>query len=418
MTSSDIRGHHLHIDGASGAAGDMVVGALIDAGVPVAVLGEALDRVGVGADRLQVTRVVKAGISATDVKVRACAGEGHGHRHYRDIVAMISAAGLSAEIERRSLEIFAYVARAEAGIHATEIDEVVFHEVGAIDSIVDIVATAAALAWLAPRRISATPVAVGSGSVACAHGALPVPAPATLEILRAAGAPMIDGGLARELCTPTGAAILAASVTEWGGSPTMTPIAIGYGAGDAELGDRANVVRVVIGSGSGELGGCDAKPSSGVGGAKAESMLRVEANIDDMSPEMCEHVAAVLFERGAVDVWWTQIVMKRSRPALQLSALVALEARDLVVDAILRETTTIGVRFARVERSVLERDLIVVDTDYGALPIKVARIGAEVVNAAPEYEPCRRAAAAHKVALKQVYAAVVAAYQRHAGRAL
>jgi uncharacterized protein (TIGR00299 family) protein len=253
MTSREIRHQHLHIDGASGAAGDMLVGALLDAGVPVAAVGEALDLVGVGAERLQVARVVKGGISATDVKVRADDDGGHGHRHYRDIVAMISAAGLCAEIERRSLEIFAYVARAEAGIHAKAIDEVVFHEVGAIDSIVDIVAAAAALAWLAPGRISATAVAVGHGSVACAHGALPVPAPATLEILRSAGAPMIDGGLARELCTPTGAAILAASVTEWGVTPTMTPVAVGYGAGDADFGDRANVVRVIIGSGSGQL---------------------------------------------------------------------------------------------------------------------------------------------------------------------
>ena len=401
MTSTDIRHHDLHIDGASGAAGDMLVGALIDAGVPLAVVGAALDQVGMG-ERLQVSRVVKAGISATDVKVRVDDDPGHGHSHYRDIVELISAAGLGAEIERRSLEMFAYLARAEAGIHGKEIDDVTFHEVGAVDSIVDIVGAAAALAWLCPQRISAAPVAVGHGSVNCAHGALPVPAPATLEILRAAAAPMVDGGLARELCTPTGAAILAASVTEWGETPPMTPLAIGYGAGDADFSDRANVVRVVVGSRCGDL----------------ESLLRVDANIDDMSPELCEHVAAVLFERGAVDVWWTPIVMKRSRPAVQLSALLAADVRDAVVDTILRETTTIGVRFARVERRVLAREQVVVDTDYGALPIKVARIGAEVVNTAPEYEPCRRAAAAHGVALKKVYAAVVAAYQGGAGRAL
>jgi hypothetical protein len=399
----------------------MILGALLDLGVPRAVVDAALEQVGVGADRLTVARVVKRGIAAVDVKVRVDpepahdhhahdhhAHDHHAHDHHAhdhhvahaEIAARIAAAGLAPEVARRSLATFDWLARAESAVHQIPVDRVRFHEVGAIDSIVDAVGAAAALSYLDPIAVSAAPVAVGHGVASAAHGRLPVPAPATVEILRAAGGQMVDGGVARELCTPTGAAILAASVDRWGAPPAMTPLAIGYGAGDADLDDRANVVRALLGA------------PAGAAERAGDEVYRVEANLDDMSPELCEHAAAALFDRGALDVWWTPIAMKKSRPAVLLSALVPAGARDAVVDAILRETTTIGVRFDQVERRILDRGQRVVATPYGELPIKLAWMGGEVVNAAPEYEPCRRAAAAHGVPLKQVYAAVLAAYHR------
>lgn len=444
----DLRGAHLHFDCASGAAGDMTLGALIDAGVPVEVIRDTLDRLGVGGDRLTATRVVERGIRAIDVKVRvdpAEAGQGsdaghehghghthahghahehvqahehehahthehehaHGHehgphRHYRDIRRMIVAAELAPDVAARALDMFDRVARAEAHLHGSTVDEVAFHEVGAIDSIVDIVGTAAALAWLAPASVSATSVAMGHGTLRCAHGVLPVPAPAALEILREAGGVMADGGLARELCTPTGAAILASAVTGWAPMPPLVPLAVGYGAGDAALPDRANVLRVTIGR--------PADAGAGRGGPGADWLWRLEANIDDMSPEMCEHAAARAFDAGAVDVWWTPILMKKGRPALLLAALVADAALRQVSEVLLRETTTLGLRFDRVSRRVLERRIEHVDTAYGRLPIKLALLDGELVNAAPEYEPCREAARARGVPLKRVFAAVLAAH--------
>ncbi|WP_428265402.1 nickel pincer cofactor biosynthesis protein LarC [Haliangium sp.] len=448
-------GAHLHFDCASGAAGDMTLGALIDAGVPPEVIREALDTLGVGGWRLSARTTRKGGMRAVDVRVDTGPGpagaepghdgthepgahehghgsddghahghehghdHGHGHTHehghehghthehthehehgphraYRDIRAMIEGAGLAPAVVERALDMFDRVARAEARMHDTAIDQVVFHEVGAIDSIVDIVGTAAALAWLAPRSASAVSVAMGHGTVTCAHGVLPVPSPAALEILREAGGVTADGGLARELCTPTGAAILAATVTSWGPMPALSPVAVGYGAGDADLPDRANILRVTLG-----------RP---VGAEGEQVMWRLEANIDDMSSELCEHAAARAFEAGAVDVWWTPIMMKKGRPALLLSALAPDSARDPVASALLRETTTLGVRFDRVGRRVLERELVEVDTRFGTLPLKLARMGGELVNVAPEYEPCREAARAAGVPLKQVFAAVMSAF--------
>jgi hypothetical protein len=373
--------------------------------------------------------VVKQGIAAVDVKVDtkgALGGEhgdahahahgdthahadghahahadGHAHRgahhHYGAIRRQIEAAGLGEGTKRRALDIFDRLARAEAKLHGMAIDEVVFHEVGAIDSIVDVVGTAAALAWLGPASVSCAAVAMGSGTLTCAHGVLPVPAPAALEVMREAAGVMTDGGIARELCTPTGAAILAASVTAWTPAPAGRALAIGWGAGDRELPDRANVVRVV---------------AMELVGSEAAEVWQLDANIDDMSAELCTPAADAMFAAGALDVWWTPITMKKGRPALQLSALATAAARDAVTAAILRETTTIGVRAAPRQRTTLARRSITVDTRYGTIAIKLASDGDTVVNAAPEYEACAAAARAHGVPVKDVYLAAWAAYDR------
>ncbi len=461
------RGLHLHIDCASGAAGDMMLGALIDLGVPVDVIGTALDAIGAGRDRLRVVRVVKAGIAAVDVKVDTggtlagiapyahhahahahdephahdhehAHGHGHGHghahghdhggahehehehehdhdrahphHHYTDIRRRIIEATLSEGTRRLALDIFDRIARAEAKLHGTTVEEVAFHEVGAIDSVVDVVGTAAALDWLAPARVTCASVAMGHGTVRCAHGLLPVPAPAALEVLREAGGVMADGGVARELCTPTGAAILAATVTAWTPAPAGSPAAIGWGAGDADLADRPNVIRVIA---LAPAAGATAAVAAGSGASDAnDAIWQIDANVDDMSPELCAPAADAIFAAGALDVWWSPITMKKGRPALLLSALSTAEARAAVVAAILRETTTIGVRYAPRQRAVLARRTVVVETRYGAIPIKLAEDGGALRNAAPEYEDCAAAAQRHGVPVKLVFAAALAAFDR------
>jgi uncharacterized protein (TIGR00299 family) protein len=427
----DVRGLHLHFDCHSGIAGDMTLAALFDLGVPEAVVGEALDAIGAGRERLTVRRIVKRGFAAVDVQVDATrplgggaghggdAGHGHGHgdghgdgdghghgrephahHHWSQIRARLVGAGLPADVLGRALDMFERVARAEAKLHGTTVDDVAFHEVGAVDSIVDIVGTAAALAWLAPSAVTCAEVAVGQGTFACAHGVLPVPSPAALEILCEAGGVTTSGGLATELTTPTGAAILAHAVSRWTAPPTGTPVAVGWGAGDFDLPDRANVVRVTA-----------LAPRAAVV-ADPDTMWRVEANIDDMSPELAAHALERVLAAGAVDAWWTPITMKKGRPALVFTALCPEPARELVVATVLRETTSIGVRFDRVERTVLARELVTVDTEHGPIPVKLARgPDGTVWNAAPEHDACAAVAARSGAPLKDVHAAALAAWR-------
>jgi uncharacterized protein (TIGR00299 family) protein len=451
IQAPDPRGQHLHFDCASGAAGDMMLGALLDLGVPLDVIGDALDAIGAGRGRLAVNRVVKHGIAATDVKVdtsghvlaeqhavdpqhqakpkkRLATDPGssggflaikfraetherhvhvdevgdkseelheHGHYRYADIRLHLEESALSDSALDRALDIFERLARAEAKLHGTTIEDVMFHELGAIDSIVDIVGTAAALDWLRPGSVTCASVAMGHGTVRSAHGMLPVPAPAAVEVLREAGGVMADGGIARELCTPTGAAILASAVTAWQPPPPGKPIAVGWGAGDADLPDRPNVLRAM---------------TLAAGAAKPDTVWQIDANLDDMSPELAGHAGDALFAAGALDVWWTPITMKKGRPALTLSVLCEADVRDQLIATMLRETTTIGVRYAELQRTVLVRQIVEVQTRYGRIPVKVALDGTVVRNAAPEYEACAAAARAHGVPVKLVFAAALAAY--------
>ncbi|HEY1550055.1 MAG TPA: nickel pincer cofactor biosynthesis protein LarC [Kofleriaceae bacterium] len=388
-----MRGKHLHVDCASGCAGDMMLGALVHLGASVDAIGDALDAIGVGRARLAVNRVVKGGIAAVDIKVDTAPG--HGHHHYGKIRESIVNAALTDGTKARALEIFDRLARAEAKLHGTTVERVEFHEVGAIDSIVDVVGTAAALDQLAPASMTCASVAMGHGFVRSAHGILPVPAPAALEVLREAGGITADGGVARELCTPTGAAILAASVTSWTPAPSGRALAIGYGAGDMDLADRPNVVRVTV-----------IEPAV----AAASIVWEITANIDDMSGELCAAAAEAILAAGALDAWWTPVTMKKGRPALVLSALAEPATKAAVVAAILRETTTIGVRMSQRERTVLARKTIEVATPFGPIAIKLAVDGDLVVNAAPEYEACAAAARVAGAPVKAVYAAALAAY--------
>jgi uncharacterized protein (DUF111 family) len=266
---------------------------------------------------------------------------------------------------------------------------------------------------------------MGHGMVNTSHGQLPVPAPAALEVLREAGGVMTDGGLARELCTPTGAAVLASAVTSWTPAPSGRVISVGWGAGDADFADRPNVLRAVAVAParlpSEVAAAAGALTTSGVPGAyltsasgaivsRGDTVWQIDANIDDMSPELAGPASDAIFAAGALDVWWTPITMKKGRPALTLSALVELDQRDEVIATVLRETTTIGVRYAELQRTVLTRKMVEIETRYGRIPVKVALDGDVVRNAAPEYEACAKAARVHGVPVKLVLAAALTAY--------
>lgn len=404
--SEDLRGQELYFDCFAGIAGDMTLGALLDLGVPEEAVRGELAKLPVRNYRLERERVQRGALVGTKIHVLVDGHDEsfdhhhehhghdtHAHTHYRDIKAMLQR-HLGGDVLARALAIFDRIAVVEAKLHGVSVDDVAFHEVGAVDSIVDIVGAAAALAWLRPSRITSRRVPLGSGSVDTAHGRLPVPAPATLQLL--AGADVEAGGDG-ELTTPTGAGIVAASVSAFGPLPPMRVLGVGWGAGDRQLADRPNLLRVVAGV--------------PVAAVDADEIVVVEANIDDMNPELCEPLLEALFAAGAVDAWFTPIVMKKSRPALTVAALCAAASREVVAAALLRESTTIGVRFSTVARTTLPRHLVEVETPWGTVPVKVAGDG-DAANAAPEYEACRALAARAGVPVKRVYLAALAAFFR------
>ena len=396
-----LAGKHLHIDCFSGIAGDMFLGACLDLGVPEAALREGLAKLPWGGYELQIQRAVRMGIEGVDVKV-IVDDHDHGHRAWKEIRKGIQKSALTDGIKTRALAIFSLVAEAEAKVHGVPTDDVHFHEVGAVDSIVDIVGAGICLEHLSPASVSCRTIPLGQGTVRCAHGVLPVPPPATVEILR--GASVETGGAELELCTPTGAAIVQSCAPEFGPLPPGSLLGSGYGAGDRELPDRPNQLRLILL----EAGAPD----------EAESSATLfEANVDDMSPEGTGHLSERLFKAGARDVWFTPIVMKKGRPALKISVLCAHSDAARAEDMLFLESTTIGLRRQRVERRTLTRETVRVNTPYGEVEMKVARDGdgERVLNAAPEYETCRRLARDRGVPLKEIFAAAVAAYRAQEG---
>jgi len=402
---TDLRHKHLHLDCFAGIAGDMFLGAVLDLGVPEVLIREGLATLPLEGYTLEIGRTRRLSIEGCDVKVRvdgehhhppAGAGDDH-HRAWTSIEQMIEDSILARGVKDRALDIFGRVARAEARLHGVDLGSVSFHEVGAVDSIVDIVGAALALDYLAPARVTSRPVPLGHGKVHCAHGALPVPAPASVEILR--GASVEDGGAGMELCTPTGAAIVASIAESYGPIPAGTLVAAGYGAGDDVLEDRPNLLRLLL---------LEAEPRDE---AEANAVV-VEANVDNMSPELCGHLLERLFSAGARDVWYTPITMKKGRPALTISTLCARSKLGPVGQALLAESTTIGMRHYPVSRRTLSRENVQVQTPYGPVQVKVARDGEQVMNVSPEFELCKAAADRCGVPLKEVYAAAMDAYRR------
>ncbi len=374
-----------YFDLVSGISGDMTVAALLDLGLPRRRLQEELGKLA-GVDfRIRVGRKTVNGIRA--VRFQVLPGKGQPRRSWRDIRGLIEASGLSEEVKARGLAIFSKLAEAEGKIHGVTPEEVHFHEVGAVDSIVDIVAAAIGTCFLGIDDFACSTVPLGRGLTRSLHGVLPVPAPATLELLK--GFPVQGADIGAENVTPTGAAILSALVTRKGGAPAMRVEGTGYGAGTLEFADRPNVLRIVLGESASALG--------------HERMLVMETHIDDMNPELYDYVLERLFAAGARDVTLSPVQMKKNRPGTLLRVVAEPEQRDELARIVLGETSTLGVRCYPVDRLVLPRKTLKLKTRFGALTVKVAEEPGGGKRATPEYDEARKIAASRKVPLKAVY---------------
>jgi uncharacterized protein (TIGR00299 family) protein len=376
----------------------MILGALVDAGVPLEELESDLHRLNLPGWELKVTKDSRAGITGTHVEVVQTAHE-HVHRTIRDIQTIVSASELSENIKEQVMQVFETLAEAEGRVHGVPSTEVHFHEVGAIDAIVDIVGAVSGLARLDVDVIYASPVHLGRGFVRAAHGKIPVPAPATLEILR--GVPVYSTGVRGELTTPTGAAILKTVVRDYGPWPHMRVKKIGYGLGTNHF-SIPNVLRLAIGTTYADHDDHHHHDHE-IPGLHEDQVEIIETDIDDMNPESSQHVIEQLLAAGALDAYFTPIVMKKGRPALKLTVLSPPSAVEACVSAALRETTTLGIRRLRARRHKLHRDWIDVQVAGRPVRVKLGRWNQEVINVAPEYEDCRRTAEATELPLKMVY---------------
>ncbi|HWR38947.1 MAG TPA: nickel pincer cofactor biosynthesis protein LarC [Patescibacteria group bacterium] len=382
----------------AGASGNMLLGALLDAGVPETVLREQLACLPVDGYRLITERVDKCGITAVYVDVVVESDQDH--RHLADILSIIQQSSLPTRVKERSSQVFQRLAAAEAKVHGVDVEEIHFHEVGAVDAIVDIVGTMIGLEYLQVDRLYVSKMRTGQGFVKCCHGVMPVPAPATAELL--CGLPYYQGDIEKELLTPTGAAILATLGDGFGEKPQdfITEI-MGYGAGGWDL-TIPNVLRLHRGRLETETG--VAKPLR-----DPEQVILIETNIDDQNPQIFPYVMDRLLATGALDVWLTPIIMKKGRPAHVLSILCHEQERETLTELILVETTTIGIRYSPVTRTIAERAISQVETRWGMVRVKISRHQDQIVNIMPEYEDCRRLAEAFGVALKDVQQAALAA---------
>ena len=372
-----------YFDCFAGAAGDMLLGSLLDAGLERAALEQQLQALNLPGWRLNVEKVVKQGLAATALSV-AVDGEQH-PRHLSDITAILEASALAPADKAQALRVFQRLAEAEAKVHGCAVDEVHFHEVGAVDAIIDIVGVVCGLRLLGVQAVQASPLPLGRGFVRAAHGLLPLPAPAVVELLQ--GVPVVGVDTPGETVTPTGAAILTTLAERFGPLPAMRLLGSGHGAGRREA-DTPNVVRLLLGE-------TDEAPN-------LESLLVLETNIDDMNPQLYEHVFARLFEAGALDVWLTPVSMKKNRPGQVLAALCRPAQEAALSQIIFAETTTLGLRRRLVERRSLGRQMLEVTTRYGTAQVKAALLEGQLLRLMPEYDDCRRLAAATGAPLRQV----------------
>jgi uncharacterized protein (TIGR00299 family) protein len=388
-----------YFDCIAGASGDMILGALVDAGLAEETLRKRLAALRLDDFELQIRRVVKNGFQATkvDVHVRDDVPE----RHLGDIEKVIRGSDLPPDTQERAMAIFGRLCEVEAGIHGSSPEEVHLHELGGVDAIVDVVGALVGLDALGIERVYSSPLPMGRGFVRGAHGQIPLPAPATLALLE--GVPVTGSDLEMELVTPTGAALLTALAEDFGAIPTMTLTAVGYGAGTRDL-PIPNVLRILIGE--------QAAP----GDALVQTLVLLETNIDDMNPEIYEHVMQKLFGIGALDVFLSPLQMKKSRPATMVHVLCLPEDVGAIKAVLFAETTTLGIRQTEVTRHALSRSVETVETPYGSVRVKIASWGEGQSKSSPEYEDCRRLAEEHDVPLREVYRAVEQALLDESGR--
>jgi hypothetical protein len=397
-----------HFDCFSGISGDMTLAALLSAGVPREPVERAIASLGLPI-RLLVERVKRGSFAALLVTVEA--DDQDEHRFLRDIEALVSRAQMTEPQKALALRIFRRVAEAEATVHGMPVDRVHFHEVGALDSIADIIGSAVGLDLLNVERFTSRAVPTGHGTVRAAHGLMPIPAPGTAELLK--GVPLAPSPIAFELTTPTGAAILTSVVSEWINQPVMTIEQIGHGAGHKDLVEQANMLRLFVGT---DLSPAPPRPGEGLGwGPERDSIWVLETNLDDLPAEMVGYCCEQLFAAGAVDVFTQPIYMKKNRPGVLLTVLTPDAALAAVEDLLFRETTTFGVRRYRVERRKLQRKEHVVETRWGSVKGKLGWLEGQAPTFSPEYEDCARVARANGVALREVYEEVRRRYESYVG---
>ncbi len=383
----------LYFDCFAGASGDMILGAMIAAGVEPQVLLGQLALLNVQGYSIEFQTVDRSGISATYARVETA--HEHAHRHLSDILKIIYDSQLSAGVKDRAAKVFSRLAQAEANVHNEPVERVHFHEVGALDAIIDVVGAAICFDLAGIERFVCSPLHVGSGFVDIAHGRFPVPPPAVAQLLK--GAPVYATDIKGELVTPTGAAIIATVCSEYGPLPQMELSGTGYGAGTRQYEKFPNVLRVLIGETEVQV-------------ANEERLWMIETNVDDMSPQIFGHVMERTLEMGALDCYFTPIQMKKNRPGVLLSVLCRIENKDKLSAMLFAETTTLGVRSYEVERRALDREIVRVETQYGPIDVKVARLNGHHVNEMPEYEQCRAAALRAKVPLRAVESAARLAF--------
>ena len=373
----------LYFDCPTGISGDMCLASLIDLGVSVEKLKKELKKLNLSGYEIKVTRENRGAVNGVRFKVRS--SETHPHRTFKDIKNLIERSGLKKDVKELSVRIFTNLAKAEGKIHGISPLKVMFHEVGAIDSIVDIVGASIALNELDIDEVRASAIPTGSGFVDTMHGRLPVPAPATIEVLK--GVPIVPSPIEMELTTPTGAVILKTVSKGFGKMPAMTVKNIGYGLGGKDFRETPNALRAVIGE-------ADA--------SKESSVIVIETNIDDMTPQTIGYLLERLIKQGALDAFIAPVQMKKGRPGFLLTVLAGEKEKDKLTEIIFRESTAIGVRHYRAARTCLERKIARVKTPLGLVRVKVSTLGDEIINIQPEYEDCKKIAEKKKLPLREV----------------
>lgn len=402
----------LYFDCFAGASGDMILGALLDAGLPLDELRRALGSLGAGTFTVDAERVLRAGVAATKFRVieepapshqppapgRNTGQHDHHHAHHHhslaEIAVLIDRSALSAAGKERAKTLFRRLGEIEADIHRIPVERVHLHEVGALDSIVDIVGAVFALEWLGVDEVVASPLNLGSGMVECEHGTFPVPAPATARLV--AGVPVYSSGAAAELVTPTGALVVTGYASSFGPLPPICVDRIGYGAGSRDFKDMPNVLRVLVGQRAGDRVG--------------DRVVVIEFEVDDMNPQIFGTLMDRLYDAAALEVFYAAVQMKKNRPGTLVTVVAPPARRDELIGIVFRETTTIGLRYQEVQRECLEREVIEVDTPVGCVRFKVARRQGLVLNASPEFDDCARLAAERGLPVKEVQAIAMKAY--------
>ncbi len=379
----------------------MFLAALLDAGVSQEHLLGELNKIAAGQYEFRATRVLRSGLASNHIEF--IIPEKQPHRHLSHIEKMLTESTLSATVKEKAIAIFRKLAEAEGKLHSRPPESVHFHEVGAVDAILDIAGACAGLELLGVTSLYCSPLNVGGGHVQAAHGTLPVPAPATAELL--IGLPVYSSGVEGELVTPTGAAIVSALATAFGPMPPMKVEQIGYGAGTSDFPGHPNIARLLVGEAE------TAMPQTG-GEDPARTVSVIQANVDDMNPQLYGYLVDRALQAGALDITCSAIQMKKNRPGLEVSMVCPVERTEALASLLFAETTTLGLRISKMQRMVLDREIVKVETAYGAVRVKVARRDGPFLNATPEYEDCRRIASEKSVPLKEVILAAQVAFRK------